>query len=101
MSITKPSIRAFIAGNCANYFASDPGYRPKPWCEHRAKVCTVLGEGTRCKYFESAVLPIEPDMAGAYLLACTSQPERTENRVSPRRSDAHRRSQMCLERVEG
>jgi hypothetical protein len=71
MSIVKPSIRAFISGNCANYFTSDYAYRPMPWCEQRAKACTVLAGKSRCKYFEEAVLPIDSDMTGAYLSACT------------------------------
>lgn len=92
MAVNSRALKAFISENCANYFSSDPGYRPAEWCEGRQKLCAVLQGGARCKYFEEGVLPIDPDMTGLYVEISSSPPERIGNEVSIEQQKPHRRA---------
>ncbi len=97
--MVRPTLKKFIAENCCNYFACDPGHRPKPWCETRGKECVVLVGGERCRCFEEAVLPIDPDMGGLYVGATTPDPEQHNLGVGISPQKPHRRAVVPLERV--
>ena len=71
-TVKKRSIKQFVSDECANFFCTDPGYRPALWCESRGEKCSVLVTGKRCRYFEKCVLPAEPGMSGAYVIATRS-----------------------------
>jgi hypothetical protein len=69
------SLRGVIAEECANYFSTDPGYRSIRWCEARQAPCRPLGNPpTPCGYFQEAVLPAWPDIAGEYVALVRQRP---------------------------
>jgi predicted nucleic acid-binding Zn ribbon protein len=96
-------LKQFIKAECANYFHEGHPPTVKDWCEPRDRRCAVIAESRRCAYFEKAVLPACPDLAGEYADLTGQKTEIAVTRLAVCRlcgeafRTPHNRQQYCSE----
>lgn len=97
------TVKQFIRAQCANHFTEGHPATVRDWCEARDRRCAVIAESRRCPYFEAALLPACPDLAGEYAAIADQKTEITVTRLAVCRAcgEAFRtpsnRQQYCCE----
>ena len=96
------NLKQIIRAECACYFWTSP-HGVSDWCEPEDRRCVAFEKFQRCRYFEEAVLPAQPDASAEYADLCEKLLEGKEEghpqtRNAPNRSREGSRTRRSTKR---